>query len=1342
MTRIFKRLSLPLKLGLIGLLPVLFIVYLAMSVQSEKNEKLVILDSFREQVKQSSLVNSLIDQLQAERRYSFGYVINQVGESRLEVQRSRTDQVFRSIAPQRGSRLENFQTFTFYDQMADFRTRIDAGEVTAPQVMSFYTNVIFRLNTLAPVFTGTVTYLNPVVPDLRGQRNLSEMITYLGIIRGTVYLNLYTAQDSIAAGEQIRGIWDIYKSYEKEFYQKASPTAVNAYNRILNDSNLKATVDYVERRIAGKSQNVGYSDAQWWDISARGIDQLRMLSNSLLERVQRQVDAIYEREVQARNRNLGFLITAIILLVVVTYFTIKGISDSLNELRLAAEKLALGGSDLTLSAKSNDVVGSLTQSIVAIDVNNKKLAAAAQAIGDGNFDVEVVPRSGQDILGNAVARMKKDLQEFTISNEEKLWLQQGIAEIAKSVRGEKDVPRICNDALSVLVSYAGAQLGLMYVAYNEVLEHTAGYAIPDANALRRQVLFGETLVGQAARNAEMIYLDEVPEEYWKISSTSGNTVPEALVILPLVHNGIVEGVVEIAFMKRPLSKVVALLQESAHGIAIALQAAKSRARLQELLEETQAQSEELQSQHNELENINSELEAQAEKLQASEEELKVQQEELQQANQELEEQTRVLEERNMMILEKNAQIEQKAEELAISSKYKSEFLANMSHELRTPLNSILLLSRLLSENNEANLTQEQIEYAKVIQSSGNGLLTLIDEILDLSKIEAGKMKLEYETVPVKELTTEMRTLFEPIAKEKGLEFRLKTAEGIPELIETDKLRLGQVLKNLLSNAMKFTLQGSVTLEVQHCDDDRRLLCFSVTDTGIGIPQEKQQLIFEAFQQADGSTRRKFGGTGLGLSITREIMRMLGGKVEVSSKTGEGSRFTIYVPIEKGFQVEEQSAGSLQELVADVKQVSEGRPAGSQKYLSLEIPENIPDDRAGIREGDKTILIVEDDTAFAKSLLEYTRKKGYKGVVSVRGDEVLELARQIKPLGILLDIQLPVKSGWQVMDELKKDPQTRSIPVHVMSSHHAKKESLQKGAIDFINKPVAFEQMQEVFRKLETVLSKDPKKVLIVEENPKHAKALSYFLETFQINTEIKKNVQESVKALKGGVDCVILDMGVPDQKAYDMLEEMKHAEGMENLPIIIFTGKSLSLAEEQRIRQNADSIVVKTVHSYQRILDEVSIFLHLVDTPAEQPRNNGHRKVGALAEVLKDKTVLVVDDDVRNIFSLTKALEKMGMKVQTAVDGKEALRKLEEHKAIDIVLLDMMMPELDGYETARRIRENFAWRDLPVIAVTAKAMTGDREKCIAAGASDYITKPVDIDQLLSLLRVWLFEGVK
>lgn len=774
---------------------------------------------------------------------------------------------------------------------------------------------------------------------------------------------------------------------------------------------------------------------------------------------------------------------------------------------------------------------------------------------------------------------------------------------------------------------------------------------------------------------------------------------------------------------------------------------------QELLK---SQTEELKAQQEELEEANSGLEEQAQKLKASEEELKVQQEELMQANQELEEKSQLLEEKNQAVNEKNEELEaasyelqQKAEELALSSKYKSEFLANMSHELRTPLNSILLLSRLLADNGDKNLSPEQIEFAKVIHNSGNGLLELINEILDLSKIESGKMGLDIEDVTISAVRKNINDMFNALAKEKGISFSVQVLEGIQEHLRTDRIRIEQVLKNFLSNAFKFTEKGKVELIIRTTSEEEatkmrinaaNFISFEVKDSGIGIPAEKHAMVFEAFQQADGSTRRKYGGTGLGLSISREIARMLGGDILLESEAGKGSSFTMVIPYDSSAIALDSSSTSFNGFNKNKVSLEAIKPIVPEIDNNVVpfTPDEINDDRLKIGSKDKTILIVEDDTAFAQALLKYVHERGYKAVVAVSGGNAVEYALKYKPIGILLDIQLPVKSGWTIMKELKENPSTKYIPVHMMSSLDIKaKDSIEMGAVDFMNKAHADKDMMKVFDRIEKVLGKEPKKILLVDDNEVHTMAISRFISDASKTCVIAGTAKEAYKILqREPIDCVVLDMGLPDENGYDVLETIKKDERFEKLPVIIYTGKSLSLQEEKKLKQYTAAIIIKTADSFKRLSSEISLFLHLVEDNKEEKIL---KKPYIKDKVLSDKHILIVDDDVRNIFALTKLLESQQMKVSSASDGNEALSILKKDTGIDLVLMDMMMPNKDGYEATIDIRSNATLKKMPVIAVTAKAMLGDREKCIKAGANDYITKPVDSDQLLSLLRVWLYK---
>lgn len=1066
--------------------------------------------------------------------------------------------------------------------------------------------------------------------------------------------------------------------------------------------------NYISRRVAAKQMGI----APHADSIARGtllLDEVRNAKKMLEEQEQKLLQERTSESAKYGNYStILIIIAAIIAIIISIVFFLRILKDYNERLKL----------HLQLQKSEEDT----RKRIDAIS----KIAAQ---ISNGDYDIRV-DDTESDALGEVAVSLNNmagalDSSFKTLSEKE--WLQTGIAELNTVMLGEKSIEELTGDIIEHIAEYTGSSAGVLYLKEGNGLVAEAGYSYAIERG-RAQLRDGEGLPGQAAASGKITELNAGDETEIKISYALGEIVPKHIIAVPLFTDR-VNGVAELGSLTPYTQLQKEFLRQASNNIGIAIAAAQSRKRVQELLEETQAQSEELRVQHSELESMNAELETQAEKLQASEEELRVQQEELQQTNEELAE-------RSVLLEEKNLEIQKKSEDLELSTRYKSEFLANMSHELRTPLNSILLLSRLLSENNEDNMTPEQVEFAKVIQSSGNGLLGLIDEILDLSKIEAGKMDLDLTEVSVNDVTEGMKNLFTQVAKEKGITFNI-IADNAPMVIKTDKMRLEQILKNLVSNAIKFTAEGSVTLEVKKNSSNDKMVSFAVRDTGIGIPREKQPLIFEAFQQADGSTKRKYGGTGLGLSISRELAKLLKGDIKLYSNPGEGSEFTLTIPIiasNIGMPAE-----NIQEETVLPKAEEKQPEEVKNKYLSPSIPEDVPDDRNEINAGDKTILIVEDDVNFAKSLLDFTRKRGYKGVVTVRGDYALNLAEAYKPVGVLLDVQLPMKSGWEVMEDLKGNIATRHIPVHMMSSHNVKRESLLKGAINFLDKPVAYEMMPEIFTRIEHIINKESQKVLIFEDNPKHAKALAYFLESNNINSEIKSEIEEGVNALKKSeIDCVILDMGIPDKQAYEIMENVKKDPNLEKVPVIVFTGKSLSMKEELKIKKYADSIVVKTAHSYQRMLDEVSLFLHLV----EEEKKNGKgasKRTSQMTNVLNEKTVLIVDDDVRNIFSLTKALEIANMKVITAIDGEEALKMLKEHPETDVVLLDMMMPNMDGYETATRIRKDSKFRNLPVIAVTAKAMTGDREKCINAGASDYITKPVDVDQLMSLLRVWLYD---
>jgi CheY-like chemotaxis protein/signal transduction histidine kinase len=821
-------------------------------------------------------------------------------------------------------------------------------------------------------------------------------------------------------------------------------------------------------------------------------------------------------------------------------------------------------------------------------------------------------------------------------------------------------------------------------------------------------------------------------------------------------------------------------------------------RTEELLKQSQSLADELRSQQTELTETNRRLEQQAQSLKASEERLKNQQEELQQTNEELEERSELLQVQKAEVERKNREIEQakvaleeRAQQLALSSKYKSEFLANMSHELRTPLNSLLILAKLLSDNVEGNLHDKQVEFARTIHSSGSDLLSLINDILDLSKIESGTMAVDVDEYPLANMRDFADRTFRQIAIDKGLGFEIELVTGVPPAIYTDPRRLQQVLKNLLANAFKFTDKGKVVLRVELVTtgwsiDNKSLngadtvIAFAVTDTGIGIAPNKQKIIFEAFQQADGTTSRKYGGTGLGLSISREIARLLGGEIRVNSALGKGSTFTLFLPHaylpnvgslpDHGHPRQHplpgagsftgagagsltpppsSSATAIDRLVVTppaspaLSAPAEGSAAAQKAELEIDqtliAKSEVGDDRDDIQPGDRVVLIVEDDVEFARILLDMARQKGFKAIVALRGDTALALARKYRPDAITLDLRLPVLDGWAVLDRLKHDSRTRHIPVHLISATDERTRGLRQGAIAFMKKPVTREALADAFTSVRGFIDRRVKNLLIVEDDENQRKSIVALIGNGDVKSTAVGTAREALDLLaKQHFDCMVLDLGLPDMSGFELLDRIRKVEGHAELPIIIYTGRELTQEEELGLKRFTDAIIVKSVRSMEHLLDETALFLHRVEANLPEPKRRILKQVHDADPVFVDKRVLIVDDDVRNIFALTAVLERHKMIVAYAENGRKGIELLKRSPQIHIVLMDVMMPEMDGYETMKEIRKNPRFRSLPIIALTAKAMKGDREKCIEAGASDYITKPVDPDQLISLMRVWLY----
>lgn len=923
----------------------------------------------------------------------------------------------------------------------------------------------------------------------------------------------------------------------------------------------------------------------------------------------------------------------------------------------------------------------------------------------------------------AQSELKDRLDELKVLNDtatEQNRILTGTGLVNDSLQGAEHIAGLANAILGSLVQYMKVPAGVFYYydPEKDALELCGESGI--ATSPRAIFRLNEGLIGAAAAKRDITIINDVPADYWQIGSGTGSKTPDTLMLIPLWLKGQLKGIIELGVFGHETNGHVSLLNAVSRNMAIALNAAYASERVSRLLERVQQQKEELETQQEELRQSNEELTRQAEVLQASEEELKVQEEELRQINAELEEKNEAVEiARQALTL--------KAKDLEEASRYKSEFLANMSHELRTPLNSILILAKLLADNKWNNLTEKQIEYSRVIHKSGSDLLNLINDILDLSKIEAGKVDMHFEPVPLSQIQVDLDELFRVVAEEKGIQFSAVIDRNAPRAIDTDKQKLEQVLKNLLSNAFKFTPRGgSITAHFGMAADGRVVL--SVSDTGIGIPKEKHKLIFEAFQQADGSTSRKYGGTGLGLSICKELIERLGGEIKMDSVEGEGSTFSIYLPVD----AERELTDKKEEVQADTSHVSSYR-----RPLPDENP--LHDDRDHIEQGDKTILIIEDDQGFASIVKGVAESKGYKVVVAGAGDEGLLYARKYKPSAILLDIGLPVLDGRSVLKALKADKDLKNIPVHIVTGEDESRLGIT-GAESYAQKPLAIEDLEHTFDSIGQHIFEQYKRVLFVTKSATATLSISELVKYSQerhldIALELAEDM-ESAKAMisKGKYDCIVLDA---DEDIVKGIEDLKEIKGLvdEEVSIFSYVRRDISSAEELNLKKYSNAVIRRSKFDKDRLMDEMELFLFKVK---ENEKVSVPRGIVDISDKsLEGRKVLLADDDMRNVFALNTLLDEHGMKVITAGDGKEALELLQQNSDIDIVLMDIMMPEMDGYTAIRHIRSNRANASLPVIALTAKAMAEDREKCIAAGASDYITKPVDNNKLLSLIRVWL-----
>jgi signal transduction histidine kinase/CheY-like chemotaxis protein/CHASE3 domain sensor protein len=917
------------------------------------------------------------------------------------------------------------------------------------------------------------------------------------------------------------------------------------------------------------------------------------------------------------------------------------------------------------------------------------------------------------------------------------WLRGAQTDLTGGLVGELSAQEMGRKVLDFFASHVGSSVGAMYLRERSgQLRRVSSYGFSAEAEATPQVLDAtQSLVAQAAIEKRVMVIEPVTADYLRVNSGMGDMAPRAAVLLPVMHDGRVNGVIELGLLHMPDERAKELFALLADNIGSSVAAVRYREQLQDALAETQQLNEELQVQQEELRTANEELEEQSRALRASQATLENQQAELEQTNSQLSERTEALDLRNAALRRVQADLEDRAQELQRASRYKSEFLANMSHELRTPLNSALILAKLLGDNPQGNLSAEQVKFAESIYSSGNDLLVLINDILDIAKVEAGKLELVAEEVPLARLADSLAMTFTPLAGQKQLEFRVSVEPDAPALLVTDRQRLEQVLKNLLSNALKFTDRGQVSLTISGGPDGGAR--FAVRDSGIGISPDQQEVIFEAFRQADGTTSRRYGGTGLGLSISRDLTKLLGGTLTVDSTPGQGSTFTLTLPAQAPLQARMDAPAMATTPARLYTTPAAAMPAASPTIPAPVIPQ-FADDRAQPRNASRRVLVIEDEPQFAHILYDLAHELGYQCIVAHGAGDGFDLATQLLPDAILLDMRLPDAPGLNVLQKLKDQPQTRHIPVHIVSAMDHAETAMHMGAVGYAFKPASREQLKQVFQKLEDKLTQKVKTVLLVEDDAVQRDAVVKLIGDDDVAITAVGSGEEALDLLRTRVfDCMVTDLRLPDMQGSELLKKMATEEICSFPPVIVYTGRNLTRDEEAELLRYSRSIIIKGARSPERLLDEVTLFLHKVEADLSTERRNMLKAARGRDRVFEGRRILLVDDDVRNIFALTSALEQRGAIVEIGRNGREALEKLDRVADIDLVLMDVMMPEMDGLEATRRLRQDPRFEKLPVITVTAKATKDDQAQCLAAGASDYLAKPVDLDRLFSLLRVWM-----
>lgn len=1335
---ILNNLRIKNKLSLMLLVPFIGLFYFLLIDIQQKVTLQKDLDDLQDLVTFVLDVDELLHKTQLERGLSSGFMSNESNEFKemLVKHRSVTDKAIANFKASIDAFTMNHdetqlnaainQAKINLEDLQNKRRTVDQKKISLKETLNYYTHLNLSLLNITE-------FLKKMSTDDQISKALSAYINFIrseerqGYERALLIRAFST--DSFTNEEFI--LFNRIDSERETYYavfQSFASKDIQAFSNEIFSRKESQEVDRLIDIAFEKSDqgNFGIDPEYWHNMATQKLDLIQLVSEKLSSNIIADTQALKEAAKSNLLKTIIFAGVLILLSLYLVYNISIIIVGSILKLRdVTKEMIENGNSTIQVNISNNDEIGD---------------------------------------LGASFNKMMLSLREKSQDLEKENWFKTQISRISEITQGINDLEKLGNLIVSELADQLNFGFAAFYVKESVVRNDqyqdfilSGSYACKNHPNIASKIRLGEGVVGQSIHEKKPIILSEVPNDYIKINSALGENKPGYIIALPVLFEGRVNGVIELAAFKAFSDIELELLNKVADNLGIIINSVMSSQRTQNLLEESQKKSEELQTQQEELKSSNEELEEQTSLLKESESKLQMQSEELRQANEELEEKAEFLEKQKVNIEKQNLristsklEIEEKAKELEVASKYKSEFLANMSHELRTPLNSLLILAKSLSDNEEGNLTQDQIEDANVILGGGKDLLILINDILDLSKVEAGQLDILVEDIYVESILKDVRKQFDVVSKEKKLEFRTNKLEGVPKIIKSDELRVGQIIKNMLSNAFKFTSNGSVSLEVHLVDKDTKFyrsdlkpensIAVSVTDTGIGIKESKQRAIFEAFQQADGATNRKYGGTGLGLSISKELAKILGGEIQLESKEGEGSTFTLFLPIKYEVQKEEVIEVEILDTDFDPNEEKSNFSILENKKEPFQvITAFIPDDRMEIKKEDKSILIIEDDKDFAKIMRNISKKKGYKCIMAGDGKSGLKLATQYKPSAIILDLSLPDMNGVRILDNLKFDLDTRHIPVHIISASDEDVSILKKGAIGYLNKPASNEEIDHVFERIEEVNKTIIKELLVIEDDQNSCKAIVKLLKNKELKITTIGSGKEALELLNSKhFDCIILDLGLPDMPGSELLKSLEERD-LEMPPVIIYTGKEISREEHSELIKYTGNIVIKGVNSPERLLDEVSLFLHSVENRLPKSQQKIIEFLHSSDQVFKDKKVLLVDDDVRNTFALSKQLGKNGLEVVLADNGELALEKMKTIQGIDLVIMDIMMPVMDGFEAMRQIRKMEEFKYLPIIALTAKAMPEDRLKCIEAGASDYVTKPIEVEKLLSMMRVWLYS---